>query len=1277
MGTWKYLLLIVLIGLCGCAARAEASKGHDAAVIDFKIPAVVRPGEKFQIRIVYRNTGNNPWLATNGVALVEESLLEGARHWSESGRYELAAPTIAPGDTATFNLLCTAPPMPCRHLFSFRMANGDTNWFGPAARRILYVDHDDAADTPQNNSTTLVHLEAPTILVTGQVFTASVTMSNNGTRVWRDGETAHRLGTRIPNDSFWGLQRVPLPSSEVKPGDLARFEFRCVAPAVPGTYPFVWQMVEDGIEWFGITASHAIAVRDNQSDALAVPPPSQPSQGFRTDGTRNYSISSWSSEDGLPHNAVQTLLQSADGYLWIGTQKGLAQFDGQRFRVFDPPDAPELKHAFIYALSEGSDGSIWIGTFNSGCYQWRDGHVTRYSTANGLASDHVRSIFAGRDGRVWVGTTNGLSCFHHGHSTPRRFDGEVIRGICEDERDGIWVGTSEALHLIEGESARRHDSFREGFSAGAIRSLFCGRDGAVWIGSTAGLMRFQDGEMTLASQRDGLSHNMVSAIHEDADGAMWVGTYGGLNRFAAQRWRTHTLNEGSAFDAVNCILADREKNIWVGCKEGLFRLQRQSFVTYTQKHGLLQNNVTSVREDRLGRFWIGTWGGGLHLLENQHIVPWTNAPLSSDLILSLLADRIGTIWVGADFLGGANRIVDRFNLPYLQDQAQNDGAIRVLCEDREGSIWFGMTRSLARLKDGQFTRFTTQDGLAGNTIRALLEDSDGQLWIGTNEGLSRRRNGHFATARQKDGLSSEAVVSLYEDADRNLWIGTAGAGLWKIKNSADEQNGNNESGSNTFTLQVSRFTTIHGLFSDEIFEILEDDFGFLWLTSRHGIFRVQKRQLEEFEASRTRNIHCQVYGRRDGLVSLEGSNVAKPAAWKSRDRRLWFATAKGLSVVDPHALPETQPAPPVIVEQITADERIHNLQFKAPSREHRANAASADIAHESLQLLPGRGDLKIHYTALSLSAPEKNQFKYKLEGFDTDWVSAGTRRIAYYNNLYPGNYTFRVIACNHDGVWNSVGSSVRLTLQPHFWKTWWFKGFGIVACLSIAAGSARYATKRRMQFKLERLEHQHAIEKERARIAQNMHDDLGARLTEILMLSGVTASGRGGESGMKANAERVAAAAEDMVRNMDGIVWAINPQNDSLKHLTLYFYEYVERFLSSTNIRCRWEVPQDLPPLQLTAEVRHNLFLVLKEALNNTVKHSGATEVWIRLAISEGDLRLVIEDNGGGLVKQSGARIGHGLSGMEKRMEDVGGTFKLFSDPEKGTRLQFQIPLHR
>lgn len=959
-----------------------------------------------------------------------------------------------------------------------------------------------------------------------------------------------------------------------------------------------------------------------------------------------YASRTWQSDEGLPDNLVQAISQTPDGYLWVGTRSGLARFDGDQFMVYDSKNTRQLKNSSITALCSDHNGTLWIGTDGGGLVSYRDGVFSDLTTTNGLAGNAVRVIFESKDYSLWIGTTNGMSQYKEGHfQNYSRSDGllsDVVNYIYEDRATNLWIATGQGLNRLRQGGAMDSFSMPSGLPNDSVRGICQDKGGRVWIGSNNGLLWYSwywQNTFYAYNTRYGLSDTFVSAICEDHEGNLWVGTYSGLNRFRDGRFFNQLDNEGAPFDHVNALFEDREGDLWVGSKEGLSRLTPKRFFAYTKQQGLTHNNAMSVLEDRKGNIWIGTWGGGLDELKDERVTAYTSTNVSQDLILSLCAGDDGSLWIGADFDGGLTRLKDGKMTHYTS--ADLDDGIRALCEDRDGKLWIGTGRGLTCFSDGHFTS-DKHDG-----VRDILEDHAGNLWFGTENGLERRQGGKWTNFTSRDGLSDETVTAIYEDKDNVLWVGTAKGGLNRLRNG-----------------RFTSYTSRQGLFSDEIFSIVEDDQGWLWMSCSKGVFRVRKKDFDDYDAGRLAAVSSISYGKSDGMESPQCNGAGKPAVWKSRDGRLWYPTSKGVVEVDPATIKDDHLPPPVYIEELTVDKKpLFPLQ-----------GAEAETP---LQIGPGRGEMEFRYAALSLAAPERDRFKYKLEGVDSDWVDAGPRRTAYYNNVSPGHYRFQVIACNKDDVWNEIGATLEFTFEPHYWQTWWFRGLLAILVIGGASGTALYATRRKMQRQLQMLEQRNAIEKERGRIAKDIHDDLGSSLTRIMMLGERVEEELGNGEDVGPHIKKIVSSARHTVQSLDEIVWAVNPENDTLNGLLAYIGHYADEFFENTNVNCRLELPMELPAVSLPAETRHHLFLMVKETFNNALKHSGATEVRVEVSMNGAILEIRVEDNGRGFDPNAlaGGRKGNGLENMRKRMENLGGRFEIVSSPAIGTALKFMLKL--
>jgi ligand-binding sensor domain-containing protein/signal transduction histidine kinase len=950
----------------------------------------------------------------------------------------------------------------------------------------------------------------------------------------------------------------------------------------------------------------------------------------------SYSVRAWQTDDGLPQNSVYAIAQTPDGYLWVGTREGLARFDGVRFVPLGESAPAELRHGWIMALCVDREGNLWIGCEGYGLARLKDGQFTRFSETDGLISNLIRCLLEDRDGALWIGTEGGLSRYQGGRfKSITEKDGlsvNAIRGVCQDHSGNLRIATLRGLNTLDKEGNIRAVDAPPGKPSVAVKFVCEDRQGRIWTGSIQGLNCLDGKRIISYGLNEGLPDIIQTFALEDRAGQLWVGTYHGVARLVDGKVIPWTKTEGATGDLIYTLFEDREGNLWVGTQDGLYRLRPARFTAYTAEQGLSRNNSMSVLEDHAGTIWIGTWDGGLNHLEDGKFTAYGLASgLDSNRILALHEGRDGGLWVGLDFGAGLNRIKGRPPNLFPKLPGLIPAAIRAVYEDRKGTLWVGTSRGLNVLKGNEFEAYSTANGLAGDTVSAILEDDEGSIWIGTEHGLSRWQAGRFTNFTMREGLSHDAISALYQDRDRTLWIGTRAGGLNRYKGGK-------------FTACMTR----DGLFSDEVYEILEDDFGYFWMSCRKGIFRVSKKQLDDFIPGAGKAVYCTAFGRADGLPSVQCNGVAKPAGWKAKDGRLWFATIRGVVVVEP-GIKTNERSPPVYVEEVLADGR----------RLLPDNLAAGESL--SLSVPPGRGGLAIHYTALSFQAPEKNRFKYKLEGFDAGWIDAGAGRTASYNQLAPGKYRFRVVASNNDGVWNEAGATLSLVLRAYYWQTWWFKPV-------IGAGVALLLT---LLYRL-RVTRLRELERLRIQIAANLHDDVGARLTKVAMVTELVDRGTTDSHPNKPHIQNIFRTVREITQAMDEIVWTINPKNDTLDHLANYIFQYAQEYFQDTGVSCRLDVPAQLPDRPLSTEARHNLFMAVKEALNNALKHSQATEVRIGLGVTDNRMKITIADNGCGFVAGQACGKGNGLDNMKQRLEQIGGRLVLESEPGRGTTIRLE-----
>ncbi len=753
--------------------------------------------------------------------------------------------------------------------------------------------------------------------------------------------------------------------------------------------------------------------------SAGAPTASDPREAFRV-----YAHDLWQVEDGVPQNSIQAIVQTGDGYLWMGTETGLVRFNGTQFTVFNHKNASGLKDDYILSLFADTDGSLWIGTRQGGLTRLQNGRFERIS--DGGPGAGVTAIVRDRDRHLLLGTKTGLKQLTG--QTVSEFSRiepsvkESISAALVDRNGNLWLGTEARGVICLGSARAVRYTAAQGLSSDRILSLGQDRDGNVWIGTDGGgIDEFMAGKFLVYGRQQGLASETVRAIAESADGHLFAGTDGGgLNRLDGGRFSAYTTNQGLPTDLVSALFEDREGSLWIGTDGGgLNRIKPRDVLSYTKDQGLSHNRVTSVLQSRDGSMWMGTEGGGLnHLQDGKFSAFTTRNGLSSNLVRALLEDREGNIWAGTDG-AGLNVVKHGQVLSYRSKGQLSDAAILALAEERDGTIWIGTVTGLALFRDGVFRKYTDDRGLAEDVIMALHVDGRGDLWISTvAHGLKRLSRGKITTFGTKQGLPEEFADTFEEDSDGSLWMGTNGGGLVRFRNG-----------------HFTTFTSKQGLLEDAIAQVLDDHRGSLWLSCYRGIFQIAKSQLEELGEGKIQAVRSISYGKSDGMKSQECTARNQPAGWRAANGVLWFPTAEGVALIDPNHLSQTARPPPVAIELLVADKK-------------------ALSPRQAITLRAGTQQVEIHYAGLSFLAPEKVSYRYKLTGFDSRWVEAGARAVAYYTSLPPGSYTFQVEARFNAGAWSEHPSTVTFSIEPHYYQTSTF--YVPCALLVLAVTTAAY-----------------------------------------------------------------------------------------------------------------------------------------------------------------------------------------------------------------------------
>jgi ligand-binding sensor domain-containing protein/signal transduction histidine kinase len=1045
-----------------------------------------------------------------------------------------------------------------------------------------------------------------------------------------------------------------------------------------------------------------------------------------------YRVQQWKAEQGLPQNTVRCLHQTRDGYLWIGTRAGLVRFDGTRFTHISRAQPPGLPDDDCATLVEDRDGALWVGT-ESGLARWQDHRFTAWRAAptnspRALPSSRVRALAASPAGGMWIGTQSGLSLLRDGRfthfTTAEGLWANDIRAVLEDDTGQVWVGTETNVHF--GSFQHRlpgttNFTMVAGQGTNLAFMVHCLRQdtaGRVWWGNNAGLHCLADGSVRDFRREAGLAGEVVRSLALCRDGGLLVVT-AERSQVKGQQG-LHKVKDGqvAAFDLAAwditgeliCALEDREGGIWIGTRQdGLYRLQPRLLQAYTKQDGLPAEQIDALCTGWDDSVWVATPGQTCGIVGNQVVrtVPWACGGYDAT---TLARDGPAGVWLG-NSRGSIYRFTGSLTDTVFDPELSTWKAFNALVPESDGSVWLGQAHGLSRLwmKPGprEIPQPLRLPGLESQPdVRALLRDRTG-LWVGTGGAglfhvpLLSAVGGDAPEDQQvhhmpselasmirafgpADGLGSDQVRALWEDDAGTLWVGTDN-GLTRHRDG-----------------KLTNLSTAQGLFPDRINQMLGDELGYLWLGGNHGLYRVSRAELNAVADGARPRVDAVAFGEADGMPSSEVSSRSHPAACRTLDGRLWFPTVKGICVVNPTNLQLNLVRPLVLIEQVRANDRpiygdfVASVGSGAGERSALPAAAPLSAANQPsatwspLHLPPGSGHLvEIRYTATSFSAPGKVRFRYMLEGYDTVWQSDDqNRRVAFYTNLRPGAYTFRVTGCNNHGLWSGSGAELPFYVAPHFYETWVF--YGTCAVAVVLAGLGMQSRRLGLQRRLLDLEHRDALARERDRIARDLHDQLGSGLMHIA-LQGELASRQPDQPGeTRVQIQKLTASVREIFRSLDEMVWAVNPKHDTVAGLASYLCQYTLDFFGPAGIRCRFDLPEDLPPLTLTSHCRHNLFLAVREALQNVVKHAAATEVRLRVRVGPDDFEVELFDNGSGFTLLSASpsaairhqaaqarRAGNGLTNMQHRMESAGGRLVIATAIGEGTRLTFSLPLAR
>jgi len=952
----------------------------------------------------------------------------------------------------------------------------------------------------------------------------------------------------------------------------------------------------------------------------------------------------WQTQDGLPENTVQAFAQSAGNYLWIGTSGGLLRFDGERFAVFDHENTPAIREDSIFCLTVTRDGSLWAGTDGRGLLRYRNGVFRTYSARDGLSNDFIRSVYEDRAGTLWAGTDDGLFRFQGDRFL--RIDGTAaiprlaVHAVRQDRNGDLWVGGSTVL-LIPAARGRESDTAREFHleglgSVARVKSILETGDGTVWVGTVSGLQRLPPaarpgGRFEVVPEIT----STVRALLEDRDGSLWIGSIGaGIMRYANGRFTRVTAPDAPPSSTVLALFQDNEQNIWAGMQTGLLRLSRTAMNTFPLPEAA-NADFGTVYPDPDGSLWVAS----THL---YRINPRRDAavlvppPAPGVRVRNIYRDRSGAFWIGTEG-DGVFREKDGARTQFTKRNGLVNDFIRAVMETRDGSIWIGTDEGLSRWHDGALSSYREPEGLAYFSVRTLLEDSRGDVWIGTERGVSRFSDGRFVQDDVTRQLRSQKVWAIHEDSHGGIWFGTRGSGLLRWRQG-----------------KLSSFSTPRGLASDSIYQILEDRAGTLWLSGPNGISAVAREDLDKAADDPAFRPAVTLFGLSDGVEATQIYGGVAPAGCLTSAGEVWFPSNRGpVRIIPPGAdgAPHAESLPQVVIEQVVVDGRNVPLSGR-------------------LVVPPGDGRLEIDYSAVRLRSQERLRFRYMLEGFDHDWTDALRRRGAYYTNLPPGQYRFRVQAFEMNMPQSVTEAILPIHWRPHLYRTPWFAAVcGLTLLAAVLAVHRLRLRQVHARFQ--------AVLGERSRIAREMHDTVIQGCAGVsALLEGIASIDAQEPPSRKELLDCARSQVRATVDEARRAVWNWRQNGATSPEIGLLLGQMAQEMGQTSHIPV--EVESAGKPVPLDPEVEHDVLMVTREAVYNAVRHAQASQVRIHVQFDPDALSVKVVDNGRGFdpvqaISTPGEHFG--LVGMRERTKRLGGLFEVRSTLGKGTQLEFRVPV--
>lgn len=952
-----------------------------------------------------------------------------------------------------------------------------------------------------------------------------------------------------------------------------------------------------------------------------------------------YVLRTWETDDGLPENTVTGIAQTPDGYLWLATQGGLARFDGLRFTAFIKGSSPGIGSSYARSVAVDRTGALWIGIERGGVVCMRDGIFKTIvpPSAPTTVTAWTSSFAEDAAGAVWIGLAPDQVVYRWQDGQLKKFTGEDGVGsgtdtFVQSDSDGnIWYSTKTMCGVFDGTRFQPFDP-----DGGPRVHLAAARKGGMWAVRGNKLLHYwADGRREDVADLEWLGGAVeVNVIYEDHAGDLWLGTRNmGLLRFRSRQF----VRVPTSHQVVQAIMEDREGNLWAGTQGGLNRLRPQRFFLRDARNGLTKDGVVSLCEDTERQLWLAVRDSAPERAvdtNNQFFAPVEGPGLN--VVPSICADPRGGIWVGQD--GGS--LLHWRDGAYIKTSTGQ--RISTLLCDHAGNVWLATVKGgLIRFHDNKEEPVPTDNGRI--LFRALAEDRAGRIWGGTEVGLVFRRDkDEFQAVPLPDAKEGESIRFLVPDEQDTIWIGARDGGLYRWRNG-----------------RIDHVPSDAGPSAQDFRALLIEPDGTFWLATGNGLFQTTRQEFESVLAGRQHILNGTTYGRDEGLPKVDFAFGRRNAVTRTHDGHLWFATNRGALEIIPDPLPESPSLSPVLIEEIRVDGQRRELP-----RVGRVTVG------------PKPGPIELRYTVPRLSSPERVRFAYRLAGLEEQWIEAQNQRMATYSRVPPGSYRFEVVASLGAGSNPTTTAAVLpLLIEAAWWEKPAFRICAAIFSALLLALLVRMLVLLRVRARIRRLEQENALEKERARIARDMHDELGASLTRLALMSEIASDEPEMRGAAAQQLGELAQAARSVSSTLDQIVWTVNPRNDTLERMVGYLAEFAGEYLAPTGLHLQLTLPAEIPAQAVASETRHEVLLATKEALNNAVKYARAHNVTLRVTTSKGALTVTVADDGCGFDPQAVPEFSNGLIHLRQRLAALGGNADIVSRPGAGTTITFHVPL--